>query len=177
MIDEKKLLKKLAERDVGAIEKVIKIYTPYLTTVLYNVAGTRLSREDLEEIISDVFITVWKNAEYINLEKGTIRSYMGAIARNLALRRMKGTILYTPIEDLSIADTSDEIESYLSADMLWDAVMALGEPDAEIFVRHYKYDERLKTIAGNMGMNISTVKTRLSRGKKRLKELLKEESF
>ncbi|MFR5916159.1 MAG: sigma factor-like helix-turn-helix DNA-binding protein [Blautia wexlerae] len=44
-------------------------------------------------------------------------------------------------------------------------VMSLGEPDSEIFVRRYKFDEKIKDISKAMGLNISTVKTRLSRGK------------
>lgn len=48
--------------------------------------------------------------------------------------------------------------------------MSLGEPDNEIFVRRYKFDEKLKDISKAMGLNISTIKTRLSRGKRKLKK-------
>lgn len=41
--------------------------------------------------------------------------------------------------------------------------MSLGEPDSEIFVRRYKFDEKIKDISKAMGLNISTVKTRLAR--------------
>lgn len=174
MVDEKKLLEKLKRKDVSAIEQAIKIYTPYLSTVLYNMAGSRLSKEDGEEIISDVFITLWKNADYINLEKGTVRSYIAAVARNLCLRRLNKEYAYTPLEDVCIAD-SDASDEFLSSDVLWQAVMKLGEIDSEIFVRRYKYDEKIREIAKALGMNASTVKTKLSRGKTRLKELLKEE--
>ncbi|MDY3929816.1 MAG: sigma factor [Clostridia bacterium] len=88
MVDEKKLLRQLVKRREQAIERAVEIYTPYLSTVLYNMAGNQLAAEDAEEIISDVFVMLWKNAEYINLEKGTIRSYIAAAARNMALKRM-----------------------------------------------------------------------------------------
>ena len=48
----------------------------------------------------------------------------------------------------------------------------LGEPDSEIFVRCYKFDEKIKDISKAMGLNISTVKTRLSRGKRKLRKML-----
>ena len=35
--------------------------------------------------------------------------------------------------------------------------MSLGEPDSEIFVRRYKFDEKIKDISKAMGLNISTV--------------------
>ncbi len=175
MVDEKKLLEKLKKKDVRTIEEAMKIYTPYLSTVLYNMAGSRLSKEDGEEIIADVFITLWKNADYINLEKGSVRSYIAAVARNLALRRINKEVFCSPLEDVKLAAENDNIEEKLSSDTLWEAVMSLGEPDSEIFVRRYKYDEKIRTIAKVMGMNVSTVKTRLMRGRKKLKELLKEE--
>ena len=175
MVDERKLLEELKKKDVRALEKAIKTYTPYLSAVLYNMAGSRLTKEDGEEVISDVFITLWKNADYINLEKGSVRSYIAAVARNLALRRINKEFFCSPLEDVSIAKGNDSIDEKLSSDAIWDAVVSLGEPDCEIFVRRYKYDEKIKTIAKVMGMNTSTVKTRLMRGKKKLRELLKEE--
>ena len=55
---------------------------------------------------------------------------------------------------------------------LWDAVMSLEEPDNEIFVRYYKFGEKLKDISKATGINISTIKTKLSRGKRKLKIIL-----
>ena len=55
---------------------------------------------------------------------------------------------------------------------LWDAVMSLGEPDNEIFVRYYKFGEKLKDISKATGINISTIKTKLLRGKRKLKIIL-----
>ncbi len=175
MVDEKKLLEKLKKKDVRTLEQAIKTYTPYLATVIYNMAGDRISKEDGEEIISDVFITLWKNTDYINLEKGTVRSYLAAVARNLALRRINKEVFCSSLEDASIAQEHDNIDEKLSSDTLWDTVKELGETDFEIFVRRYKYDEKIRTIAKAMGMNASTVKTHLMRGKKKLKKLLKEE--
>ncbi|MBQ3109677.1 MAG: sigma-70 family RNA polymerase sigma factor [Clostridia bacterium] len=175
MVDEKKLLEKLKKKDVRTLEQAIKNYTPYLSTVLYNLAGNRLSKEDGEEIISDVFITLWKNVDYINLEKGTVRSYIAAVARNLALRRINREVFCSPLDDIGGAQEHDSIEEKLVSDALWNAVKELGETDFEIFVRRYKYDEKIRTIAKAMEMNESTIKTHLMRGKKKLKELLKEE--
>ena len=50
--------------------------------------------------------------------------------------------------------------------------MSLGEPDSEIFVRYYKFNEKIKEISKATGINVSTVKTKLSRGKRKLKIIL-----
>ena len=73
MTDETKLLARLKNRKRNSMEEAIETYTPYLSTVLYNMVGNRLPKEDIEEIVSDVFVMLWKNAEYIDPEKGTVR--------------------------------------------------------------------------------------------------------
>lgn len=172
MVDESKLLWQLKRKQENSINQAIEIYTPYLSTVLYNMVGNRLPKEDIEEIISDVFVMLWKNAEYINLEKGTIRSYISASARNFALKRLNKKLEYTSIYDVELPDTTNFTDNYFQNEQLWNAVMKLGEPDNEIFVRYYKFDEKLKDISSVTGLNISTIKSKLSRGKRKLKKIL-----
>lgn len=172
MVDESKLLRQLKRKQENSINKAIEIYTPYLSTVLYNMVGNELPKEDIEEIISDVFVMIWKNAEYIDLEKGTIRSYISASARNFALKRLNKKSEYTSIDDVELPDPTNFTDDCFRNEQLWKAVMKLGEPDNEIFVRYYKFDERLKDISKVTGLNISTIKSKLSRGKRKLKRIL-----
>ena len=171
MADEKKLLLRLKNKDVKAVDEAIEIYTPYLSTVLYNMVGNRLSKEDVEEIVSDVFVVLWQNADYIDLEKGTVKSYLAVTARNFALKRLNKRKDCVCLDEVDLADDGFA-ENALNADFLWNAVMSLGELDNELFVRYYKFDEKLKGIAKETGLNISTVKTKLSRGKRKLKKIL-----
>ena len=173
MVDESKLLMQLQKRHKNSINQAIEVYTPYLSTVLYNMVGNGLPKEDIEEIVSDVFVVLWKNAEYIDLSKGTLRSYIAATARNLALKRLNKKKDYTNLDDIEIPIEDDFIDDNKKS--IWDAVMRLGEPDNEIFVRFYKYDEKLKDISKATGLNISTIKTKLSRGKLKLKKILNAE--
>lgn len=89
MVDEAELLQRLRNREQNAINEAIELYTPYLSTVLYNLAGTALPKEDAEEIVADVFVILWKNAEHIDLQKGTLRSYLAVVARNAGIKRLK----------------------------------------------------------------------------------------
>ena len=173
MVDESKLLMQLQKRHKNSINQAIEVYTPYLSTVLYNMVGNGLPKEDIEEIVSDVFVVLWKNAEYIDLSKGTLRSYIAATARNLALKRLNKKKDYTNLDDIEISIEDDFTDNNKKS--IWDAVMRLGEPDNEIFVRFYKYDEKLKDISKATGLNISTIKTKLSRGKLKLKKILNAE--
>lgn len=172
MAYETKLLERLKKREPNSIDEAVEVYTPYLSTVLYNMAGNSLPKEDIEEIVSDVFVALWKNADYIDLQKGTIRSYIAAAARNFALKRLRKKTDSVCIDDIELADQSAPIEQNTESNALWDAVMSLGEPDSEIFVRYYKFNEKIKEISKATGINVSTVKTKLSRGKRKLKIIL-----
>ena len=108
MVDEASILLKLQKRQKNSIDEAIDIYTPYISTVLYNLAGTGRRKEEAEEIISDVFVTLWENASGIDLSRGTLRSYMAAVARNFALKRLKKEKHIVSFDEIEIADTPIE---------------------------------------------------------------------
>ena len=54
------------------------------------------------------------------------------------------------------------------------AIYDLGWPDREIFLRFYYYAQKISEIADEMHMNTETVKTRLRRGRNKLKAMLGE---
>lgn len=168
------MLLRIKKQEADSMEKAIQVYTPYLSTVVFNAVGNKLSKEDAEEIISDVFVMLWKNAERIDFKKGTLRSYIAATARNFALKRLAQTKNHANIDDLEIADPQNRFEENTMQNVVWNAVMSLGEPDSEIFVRYYKYGEKLKDISKATGINVSTIKTKLSRGKSKLKKILSD---
>lgn len=174
MADENKLLLRLKNRDVNALNEAIEIYTPYLSTVLYNMAGNKLFKEDVEEIISDVFVVLWKNVESIDLTKGTVRSYIAKIAQNYALKSLNKQKNYIPIDEVDIIDENDFVYKNSISALVWNAVMRLGEPDNEIFVRYYRFGERLRDISKATGIKISTIKTKLLRGRIKLKKFLSD---
>ena len=158
MTDEAELLQRLRNREKNSIDEAIRIYTPYLSTVLYHMAGNSLPKEDIEEIVADVFVVLWKNTGRIDLQKGTLRSYLAAVARNFALKRLNRKMEHTSLDDIELSDGKNFMEENFHNNYVWETVMSLGEPDSEIFVRRYKFDEKIKDISKAMGLNISTVK-------------------
>lgn len=172
-MNEISLIKKLKKGDADALDYAIKTYSPYISVVLFNMCGGNLGREDTEEIVSDVFVALWRNAAKINLEKGSIRSYLAGTVRNLTAMRLRekhiNTVQIDESIDIAAKNTPEEQLLEIDRDIrLWRAVTALGEPDSEIFVRYYRYGEKIREIAVNMGIKAATVKTKLSRGRKKL---------
>ena len=58
-----------------------------------------------------------------------------------------------------------------------EAVDTLGEPDCEIFKRHYFLYQKTEDIAAALGMNGATVRTKLARGRQKLKSYLEERGY
>lgn len=57
------------------------------------------------------------------------------------------------------------------------AVDALPSQDREIFLRHYYYAQTVQEIADLMGLDGATVKTKLRRGRMKLKQILTREGY
>lgn len=179
MIDEQKLLHNLKKKSRNSLDEIVKLYTPYVSVVIYNAIGTSASTEDIEEIISDSFFLLWQHANNICEEKGCIRTYLGAIARNSAKNKLRKIRLNDELDESILSNESnpqDKIIENEDREFLLNMIAALGEPDSEIFLRYYYYDEKIKTIASVVGIPPSTVKTKLSRGKTKLKKMIVKRS-
>lgn len=70
------------------IEKMLQDFRGYVYKIIENNAGESLSYEDKEEIMSDVFLTVWHNKEKID-NKRPLKYYMAGIAKNLISNKLR----------------------------------------------------------------------------------------
>ena len=65
---EAKLIKQYMNENELNMEKVMKDYTPYLYSII-NHKENGLTEEDMEEIISDTFLALWKNQERLEKDR------------------------------------------------------------------------------------------------------------
>ncbi len=69
------------------IEKVVKEYSNYIYTIIHN-ANFNFLEEDIEEIIIDVYLSLWNNKERLNINK-SMSSYIAGITKNLMLKKCR----------------------------------------------------------------------------------------
>ena len=178
-MDEHKALRELKCKNEKALIWFIDRYSAYVNTIIYNIIGSSIPGVDIEEISSDVFFTLWMNAEKIS--HGKTKAYLGGIARNKAKERLRKAGMELPLEDDVLLISNDNPEKAFQdqelAKFLQKAILAMQQPEREIFIRHYYYYQPISLIAEEMHINLSTVKTRLHRGRKRLKEKLSEGGY
>ena len=55
-MNDEKIIKGIKNRKRSSLEKAIEKYSAYVNVVVYNIIGGKMSKEDIEEAVSDVFI-------------------------------------------------------------------------------------------------------------------------
>lgn len=179
-MNEGKLIRALQHGQRGALDKAVTHYSGYVASIARNVLGTQATREDLEEVVSDVFVALWRAAARLD-ESRSLKSFLAAIARNAAVDRLRRLRPQEPLpeEDILPADAAQGPEAETlrreQAAMLRRLLLEMPAEDREIFVRFYYYRQTVREIASLIGMNESTVKARLSRGRAKLRERLTKE--
>ena len=175
------MAERIRRHDETALEEIIRTYTPYVSTIIYNVAKGNMSVSDMEEVTSDVFITLWKNCEKVN--EDTLKGYLASIAKSRAkdkLRKLTSKANIVDIETAEFADEyslSDNLDSKMLSLDIENAVNELGEPDKEIVIRYYYYYQSTPKIADILGINADTVKTKLRRARLKLRKFLTERGY
>ena len=179
-MNERSVLRRLRDGDTGALSEIIGLYSSYLYAVVSNILTPQLPREDIEEVVSDTFVRLWRHRQEV--QPGKLRPWLASVARNRAKDALRSARLTEPLEDdlLEIAAPDNMERSLLVAELseiTREAVDSLGEPDSEIFKRHYFLYQKTDEIAAALNMNAATVRTRLSRGRERLRAYFTERGY
>ena len=174
-MDERMFIKKLNRGSRSALDQAIQRYTPYVSAVILRALAGRACREDVEELCADVLVALWTHAGLIDPDLG-VRPWLAAVARNRAIDWLRRQRPAAPIpEDApDPAPGPEELAQRRERSArLWAAVDALGEPDRTLFMRYYYEEDKLKTIAAELGLSQTAAKQRLFRGRKALRAALK----
>ena len=172
---ESMILQNIKAGDPSGLKALMERYVPYISVIVWNILRDAMSPQDAEEVVSDVFLAAWEQAA--DLKAGHVKGWLGTVARNKAknkLRQMGRTI---SLEENSMDipapnDLSEAMEQDEERRLVRQAVDALPPEDKEIFLRHYYYAQSIKEISDHMALNESTIKTKLRRGRMKLKEAL-----
>jgi RNA polymerase sigma-70 factor (ECF subfamily) len=175
---EEKLIKKLHDKNVKAFEYLVKNYTGYVSTIVYNIIGQSMTIQDVEEVTADTFLAIWENSE--KLQDNSLRGYMGSVARNKAKNKLRKCNVAENIDDFIVeCNTSidDIIDDKEMSDVIKQAINSLDTEERNIFLRYYYYYQKVNEIAEEMHINPATIKTKLFRGRTKIKQYLYERGF
>ena len=135
-----------------------------------------------EDLISEVFLDVWRQAGKFE-GRSAVSTWMLGIARFKALSVLRKR----PEEELDdetterIEDHADDPEVALAkkdkAAVLRECLSKLSADHREIVDLVYYHEKSVEEVAGIVGIPEATVKTRMFYARKKLSELLKEQGI
>ncbi len=177
---DKELIYAMAAGDEKALYEISRAYSAYVCTVIRNTSGDTLSVQDTEELCSDVFFNLWKQRERLDAEIG-LKPYLSVCAKNAAKNRLRG--LRQPNEAIDEFEIASEIDIERAAELnammrcLDRALSELPEEERTVFLRYFFYGEKTAAIARAEGISEGTVRSKLSRTRKKLREYLEQRGF
>ena len=84
---EELILRKMRQGDPEALETLMDRYIPYVSTIVWNILRNAMTKEDAEEVVSDVFLAAWNQAA--DIRPGFAKAWLGAVARNKAKTKLR----------------------------------------------------------------------------------------
>ena len=175
-MDDDELIASLAGGDDMALRELFDRHAPWLAARL----RTALPPSDVEDVLQETFLAVWKNARSYRAQ-GQAGGWLWVIARNqaaLLLRRRGQPAGPLPDEITACAEganSTDPAETVLARAELAAAVAALGPPggpEREVWRLMYVEDRPVAEVAELMGVPEGTVKSRAHRARRLLRAAL-----
>ena len=175
------LLARIAAGDPDALGALYDRHGRVVFGVLYRLLG---SPEAAEEVTQDAFHAVWRRAATYRADRGAVRTWLLAIARNAAIdwRRTKGKRIEREAAIDEAAELVEEIRvddrviARLRAERVRDAVASLPEEQRIVLSLAFWSGLSQTQIAERTGTPLGTVKSRVRLGLTKLRDRLKLEA-
>lgn len=163
------------------MDKLLDNFYGYVYIIVKNGVSVYLTDEDMEEIISDVFIAIWKNNERL-ADTIDVKAYLSGIAKNVIKNKYRKTELNFSILDyeqqIVCHDNLEEIvEENEQNNMITEYLKTLKQEEYEIFIMFYYEAKTIKEIAKILNCSISKVKVVLHRVRKKIKRNLEDGGY
>lgn len=176
-MNDERTISAIRHRDEAAINEVIRKYSKLLWSVAGPVLSSIGSTQDIEECVADTFIYLWEHPDKFEPRRGKLKTWLSIIARTQAINRYREIAKRdtVPLEDIGFMDHLGIVDDILKEETrraLIAAINALGEPEREILIRRYYYEQKPKEIALALDMSVKQVDNRLYQTKLKLREAL-----
>lgn len=142
---------------------------------MYSLAYSIVRNEtDAGEVVSEAIFRAWKNLDFLK-NRGSFKPWILRIVHNVAVemvRKDSKLVFVDEMTEYSDEGGENKITTRLA---LRDAVERLRRPYREVVLLFYYENLSVSKIAQVLGTNIAAVKKQLSRARKMLREVLKED--
>ena len=125
-----------------------------------------------EDIAQDVFLSLLRQPNRYEPTRGTLRSFLLGITRNLALKRWRDEHRWEELEDEQFSATPVDPDRGEIAELVGEAVRSLPPLQREALILAEYDGLSLEEIAQAVEAEVGTVKSRLHRARQNLRRML-----
>ncbi|MBN8571774.1 MAG: sigma-70 family RNA polymerase sigma factor [Ignavibacteria bacterium] len=181
---DEQLIAEFQQEKVEAFNEIVLRYKDKLINFLFRYTG---SREEAEDLAQDTFLKLYKS-KHLYKEIAKFSTWFYTIAINIAKTNLRKKKNYSSIS-ISDFDPDGEKDFDLKADVLspeetaqagienefiQQAINSLDDKFKEVIILRDIQDMDYEEIAEIMKLPLGTVKSRINRGREKLKELLQD---
>jgi RNA polymerase sigma-70 factor (ECF subfamily) len=189
-VNDEDLLRRLRQGDEAALDSLIDHYSGYVAAVIRHTMRWSMPNEDVEELVSDVFFTLWEKA--VILKPGSrLKPWLAVVARNKALNLVRARRSEPKLTSMADNATLEDglpatqlaeanvnvLETIARNQLVLEALNRLDDESRNLMVSHYLDDRSIRDIALTTGFSESAVKSRLFRSRAVIRKYLQQEGI
>lgn len=156
--------------DAADFESLFRQYERLVFKTAYLITGTK---EEAEDILQEVFVSVWKSRQTFDPNKAKLTTWLHKITVNKCLeRRRKKKLVSVSLEGLDLPGTQvtdDVLVSRQEYERLLEAMNSLDAKHRVVLILRYFDDLSYEEIAQAVSVPLGTVKSRINQALKLLR--------
>ena len=125
-----------------------------------------------EDIVQESFVALWRDTPAYDPDRGTLRSFLFGIARNLTLRHLRRNRPYDELAEDAAFIAPIDVAGLERSEIVARAVGALPPLQREAIILAEYEEMSLEEIARATGVELAAVKSRLHRARENLRRML-----
>ena len=151
------------------------VYNKYFKLVCFCISQYVSSKEDVEEIANDTFISLFNNLDKLE-ESKNLKYYLLTIAKNNAISFLRKYSKYTTLPD-EIINLIPYEEDFHSNDLIEQLKHVLKKEELMLLIEHLIYGYSFKEISIKEKLSINTITSKYRRVLIKAKKYLSEEKL
>ena len=163
------------------IDKLLDDFYGYVYIIVKNGVSVHITDEDIEEIIYDTFIAIWKNSNMLT-NTTDIKAYLSGIAKNVIKNKYRKNELNFSISDYeeklvdnhNLEKVIEENEKDL---IIKKCLKTLKKDEYKTFIMFYYESKTTKEIAKELNCSVRKVKVILHRVRRKIKRNLEDGGY
>jgi RNA polymerase sigma-70 factor (ECF subfamily) len=157
-------------RDEAAFEEIVARYTPRLRYYLRRMLG---GVQPAEDALQEVWLDAFRGLPGL-IEPGAFPAWIYRLARDRAFREVRRRRSHLPLEEFDVIDEAGGADDFSTEDAarIHQALDALLPEHREVLVLRFIESMTYEQIAGIVGCQLGTVRSRLHYAKRALRRVI-----